>query len=79
MRRPRRSHSATFESKAALTALKGDKTLVELSEQFDVHANQITKWNNQLLKQAENEFLAQSERRASDAGPKLKDLQSKNG
>ena len=41
MRRPRRNHSAKFKSKVALAALKGDKTLVELSEQFDVHANQI--------------------------------------
>jgi transposase len=44
MRRPRRNHSAKFKSKVALAALKGDKTMVELSEQFDVHVNQITEW-----------------------------------
>ncbi len=64
MRRPRRNHSAKFKSKVALAALKGDKTMVELSEQFDVHVNQITEWKNQLLKQAENVFLTQTERRA---------------
>jgi hypothetical protein len=37
MRRPRRNHSAKFKAKVALVALKGDKTMVELSEQFDVH------------------------------------------
>ena len=79
MRRPRRNHSAKFKSKVALAALKGDKTLVELAEQFDVHANQITEWKNQLLKQAENVFLTQTERRASESGPSVKDLQAKIG
>jgi transposase len=79
MRRPRRNHSAKFKSKVALAALKGDKTMVELSEQFDVHVNQITEWKNQLLKQAENVFLTQTERRASESGPSVKDLQAKIG
>ena len=32
----------------ALAAIKGDRTLVELAEQFDVHPNQITSWKAQL-------------------------------
>lgn len=79
MRRPRRNHSAKFKSKVALAALKGDKTMVELSEQFDVHVNQITEWKNQLLKQAESVFLTPTERRASESGPSVKDLQAKIG
>jgi len=51
-RRPRRNHSAAFKAKVALTAIKGEKTLSELSEQFDVHANQITQWKSQLLEGA---------------------------
>ncbi len=42
----------------ALASIKGDKTLVELSEHFDVHANQITQWKNQLLERAEVAFDA---------------------
>ena len=38
MRRPRRNHSAAFKAKVALAAIKGDKTLAELAEKFDVHA-----------------------------------------
>ena len=51
-RRPRRNHTPVFKSKVALAAIKGDKTLAELSQQFDVHANQITQWKNQLLERA---------------------------
>ena len=36
MRRKRRNHSAEFKAKVALAALRGDKTLAELSEQYDV-------------------------------------------
>lgn len=43
-RRPRRNHSPAFKAKVALAAIKGEKTLAELAEQFDVHANQITSW-----------------------------------
>ncbi len=47
-RRPRRNHTATFKAKVALAALKGDKTLAELSQQSDVHPNQITDWKTRL-------------------------------
>ena len=36
-RRPRRNHTPAFKAKVALAAIKGDRTLVELAEQFDVH------------------------------------------
>ena len=47
-RRPRRNHTAAFKAKVALSAIKGDRTLAELAEQFDVHPNQITSWKAQL-------------------------------
>ena len=49
MRRPRRNHTAAFKAKVAIAAMKGDKTLAELAEKFDIHANQITQWKTQLL------------------------------
>lgn len=47
-RRPRRNHTPAFKAKVALAAIKGDRTLIELAEQFDVHPNQITTWKAQL-------------------------------
>ena len=43
-RRTRRNHSPAFKAKVALAAIKGEKTLAELAQQFDVHPNQITQW-----------------------------------
>ena len=55
-RRPRRNHTAAFKAKVALAAVKGEKTLAELAEQFDLHPNQITQWKSQLLEGAAGVF-----------------------
>lgn len=51
-KRTRRNHTPALKAKVALTAVKGDKTLAELAQQFDVHPNQITTWRGQLLEGA---------------------------
>jgi len=55
-RRPRRNHTAAFKAKVALAAIKGEKTLAELAEQFDIHPNQITQWKSQLQEGAAGVF-----------------------
>ena len=55
-RRPRRNHAPGFKAKVALAAIKGDRTLAELAEQFDVHPNQITTWKAQLENGASDIF-----------------------
>ncbi len=47
-RRPRRNHTPAFKARVALAAIKGDRTLAQLAEQFDVHPNQIASWKAQL-------------------------------
>jgi transposase len=78
MRRPRRNHTAAFKAKVAVAALKGDKTLAELAEKFDIHANQITQWKTQLLEGATGVFLTPAEKREG-IGPSVKDMQAKIG
>ena len=55
-RRKRLNHSPAFKAKVALAALKGEKTIAELSAQFDVHANQISEWKGQLVDGAQDVF-----------------------
>ena len=47
-RRPRRNHPPAFKAKVALAAVKGDRTIAQLAEHFDVHPNQIAAWKAQL-------------------------------
>jgi len=51
-RRPRRNHSPAFKVKVAVSAIKGEKTLIELAQEFDVHPNQIKQWRDQMLEGA---------------------------
>jgi transposase len=55
-RRPRRNHSPAFKAKVALAAIKGDRTIAQLAEHFDVHPNQITAWKSQLEGSASDVF-----------------------
>nr|WP_097189616.1 IS3 family transposase [Caballeronia arationis] len=55
-KRNRRAHSPAFKAKVALAALKGDKTLAELAQQFEVHPNQITDWKKQLQERVAEVF-----------------------
>jgi transposase len=77
MKRPRRNHSAAFKAKVALAAIKGDQTLVQLAERFDVHPNQITQWKTELLQRAAEVFASATEKR--EHGPDLKTLHAKIG
>ena len=52
MRRPRRNHSAAFKA----TVARGEQTISELAQQFDVHPSQITHWKDQLLAGASGVF-----------------------
>jgi transposase-like protein len=55
-KRTRRNHTPAFKAKVALAALKGERTVVALGQQFDVHPNQITNWKAQLLEGAAGVF-----------------------
>jgi len=45
-RRARRNHTPAFKARVAVAAIKGDRTLAQLAEQFDVHPDQITSWKD---------------------------------
>lgn len=75
-RRKRRNHSPEFKAKVAIAALKGDKTLAELAQQFDVHPTQITEWKTQLQERSAVVFGDQP---ARESGPDIQTMQAKIG
>ena len=66
-KRTRRNHTPAFKAKVALAAVKGEKTLAELAQQFDIHPNQITNWKARLLEGAVGLFG--SDAAHTDAAP----------
>lgn len=78
-RRPRRNHSPAFRAKVALAAVKGEKTLAELAQQFDVHPNQITSWKAQLLDGAAGVFGTDARSETSAPTIDVKTLHAKIG
>jgi transposase-like protein len=78
MSKKRRNHSPQFKAKVALAAVKGDKTLAELSAENDVHPNQITQWKQQLLENA-SQLFSKGSSEFSSTNDTIKDLHAKIG
>lgn len=49
MSKSKRSHSASFKAKVALTAIKEELTQAQITSQYSVHSTQIGKWKKQAL------------------------------
>ena len=62
----RKRFSSEFKAKVALEAIKGEKTVAQLSSQYGVHASQINTWK----KQAQERLVEVFERGASRPDPK---------
>jgi transposase len=75
-RRKRRNHSPTFKAQVVIAAVKGDKTLAELAQQYDIHPNQITDWKAQLIEHSAQVF---GDGPGKAAEPDLKTLHAKIG
>jgi transposase-like protein len=68
-RRARRTHNPEFKARVALAALREDKTLAQLCEEFDLHVNQITEWRRQLVERAAQAFNGAALEPATDLVP----------
>ena len=78
-RRIRRNHTPAFKAKVALAAIKGERTLAELAQQYDVHPNQITTWKAHLVEGAAEVFGAGSVAKELAPAVDVKTLHAKIG
>jgi transposase len=78
-RRPRRNHTPAFKAKVALAAVKGEMTLAQLADHFDVHPNQITTWKAQLQEGAADVFGPSGGNGAAQPAIDVKSLHAKIG
>ena len=62
----RKSYDAKFRAKVALEAVRGEKTMAELSCEFGVHPNQVGKWRKHLLESLPDLFTNRRKKREKD-------------
>ena len=75
-RRQRPTHLATFKAQVAVAALRGDKTVGELAEKFEVHPNQIAPWKAQILERSSEVF---GEKADGTPAPNIEKMETKIG
>ena len=78
-KRTRRNHSPAFKAKVALAAIKGERTIAQLADQFDVHVSQITAWKEQLQTGAVEVFEAGPGGKPAAPDVDIKSLHAKIG
>ena len=75
----RRRIEAALKAKAALAAVRGDRTASELASQFGVHPTQIGQWKRQLLGGATELFSDDRRREVQDQGALIAELYEQIG
>ena len=75
----RKNHSPEFKARVALEALKGERTVAELSSQFGVHPTMIHSWKKALLEGASGVFERGGKKAPEVDEEQLKALHAKIG
>lgn len=79
MRRKRRTFSSEFKLKVILDSLKERKSLSELSQRYDLHQNQISKWKNDFIENAKSNLVASNKSQDNNKEQELEKLYGKIG
>lgn len=62
----RRQFSKEYKAKVAIEALKGQRTVNEIAQEFGIHVSQVNEWKKQLLDGAAEVFSRGQDRTASE-------------
>ncbi len=75
----RKRYSASFKAKVALEALRGEKTMAELSAKYGVHPNMIAGWKRKAVEGMVDTFSGKDSRSGQTNESEIKDLHAKIG
>ncbi len=75
----RRQHSAAFKARVAFEALKGEKTLSQISSHFGVHTTQINRWKKELVAGMQDIFTDKRQRAGLDQAQLIDQLYKQIG
>ena len=62
----RKKHGTEFKAKVALEAIRGEQTIQEIAQKYEVHPNQVTQWKRQLLDNATSAFEKSGKKSQAD-------------
>lgn len=75
----RRKFSADFKAKVALEAVKNQKTLAELSQQFEVNPVTISKWKAEFMENISSVFGGEKSKTSDEDSPEIEKLYAQIG
>lgn len=79
MKRQRRKHTPEFKAKVALEAIKGIKTLSEISKEYEVHPVMVSAWKKDMMERLPEVFEKKNTRKDKLAEKETEQLQRKVG
>ena len=75
----RKRYAASFKAKVALEALRGEKTMAELSAKYGVHPTMITGWKKKAAEGMVDVFSSKGDKSGQANESEIKDLHAKIG
>jgi len=75
----KKTFSSSFKAKVALVALKSEKTIPQISQEFGVHPTQISNWKKQLLDNLDSIFVESKKTQKNDENKQIEKLHAKIG
>lgn len=74
----KKKYPKEFKARVALEALKGEKSIAQISSEYEVHGNMISKWKKQLNENIANIFIRKNEQEP-DAERQIENLYKQIG
>jgi transposase-like protein len=62
----KKSYDSKFKSRVAFEALRGDLTVAEIADKYQIHPNLVQQWKKKLQESASNVFMTKAERKSEN-------------